>query len=246
MERSSVDESESFQSSAPDASGHTPRSEANEGDSASNSNDQIPWLFRHTEIVAAILLAIATVATAWCAYQSSRWNGEQATSFAEAATIRSESNREFNLAIQLQIIDTELFSLWEQAHRAGDDALVEYYEESLMRPELLQHLDGWVPSVSDPGEGDAAHPLVSEAYLEELVDDSQRLQRESTERSHAAKQANQTSDDYVLATVIFASVLFFAGIASKFSSWRIQGGLIVLGFVMFVSGAVWIASLPVL
>ena len=223
----------------------SPRSGSNEGDRASTSKDEIPRLFRHTEIIAAILLSIATVATAWCAYQSSRWNGEQSTLFAEASSVRSESDREFNLAIQLQIIDTEMFSLWKQAHRDGDDELIEYYEASLMRPELLQHLGDWVPSVSEPAEADAAHPLISEAYLEGLVADSERLHTEATERSQEAKQANQTSDDYVLATVIFASVLFFAGIASKFSSWRVQGGLVALGFLMLLSGAAWIVNLPV-
>ena len=33
-------------------------------------------------VVAAALLALATVATAWSGYQASRWNGEQAKAFA--------------------------------------------------------------------------------------------------------------------------------------------------------------------
>ena len=32
---------------------------------------------RRVEVFSTILLAVAAVATAWCSYQASRWNGEQ-------------------------------------------------------------------------------------------------------------------------------------------------------------------------
>ncbi len=245
MEQYPVDDSDSIQSSASDQSDPPSHPRSDTPERSSERRNWIQWAFRHTEIAAAILLSIATVATAWCAYQSSRWNGVQATSFAEAATDRSESNREFNLAMQLQSIDIELVTLWFEAERAGDDERLDFYETSLMRPELLQHLDEWVPDISEPDEAESAHPLVSDAYMDRLVEDSQRLQEEATAKFQQAKEANQTSDDYVLATVVFASVLFFAGIASKFRSERIRAGLIVLGFLMLIAGAVWIGNLPV-
>ena len=42
------------------------------------------------ELVATVLLAVATVATAWSGYQSTRWNGEQAKA-AAARTLRIDS-----------------------------------------------------------------------------------------------------------------------------------------------------------
>ncbi len=234
MERNTMKDSESSQSPASDTSGD-----------ASSSHDVITRTLRHTEIIAAILLSIATVATAWSAYQSSRWSGVQALSFAEASTIRSESNREFNLAIQLQIIDTELVTQWTIAHHEGDHELIDFYESSLIRPALLDHLDEWTPSATEQDALSTAHPLASDAYMEELLADSDRLEAESTSRTQEAKVANQTSDNYVLSTVIFASVMFFAGIASKFSSRRIRGGLVFIGFLMLVTGGLWIGNLPV-
>lgn len=47
----------------------------------------------HTEIAAAILLSIATVLTAWCAYQATRWSGVQSIRYAEASAARVESTR---------------------------------------------------------------------------------------------------------------------------------------------------------
>jgi hypothetical protein len=43
------------------------------------------------DLVAAVLLALATVATAWSGYQASRWNGEQAKAFSRASALRIES-----------------------------------------------------------------------------------------------------------------------------------------------------------
>ena len=45
------------------------------------------------EVVATILLAFATVATAWSGYQASRWNGEQALAFSRASALRIESSK---------------------------------------------------------------------------------------------------------------------------------------------------------
>lgn len=205
-------------------------------------------ILRHTEVYAAILLAIATVGTAWCAYQATRWNGVQSTAFAEASTDRSESNREFNLAIQLQTIDIELATLWLEAHRDDEAERKEFYENSLIRPELMQHLEEWI--ASEPGEPGsdtdaASHPLASDEYMQDLVADSERLRADAEEKFQQAKEANQTGDDYVLATVIFASVLFFAGIASKFSSVNVQGGLVALALLMLVLGGAHLGSLPI-
>ena len=45
------------------------------------------------ELVATVLLALATVATAWSGYQASRWNGEQAKAFSRANAPRIESSK---------------------------------------------------------------------------------------------------------------------------------------------------------
>ena len=50
------------------------------------------------ELVATVLLALATVATAWSGYQASRWNGEQAKAAARASAARIESVKAEGLA----------------------------------------------------------------------------------------------------------------------------------------------------
>ena len=50
------------------------------------------------EIGSAVLLALATVATAWSGYQASRWNGEQAKAFSKANAARIEATGASDLA----------------------------------------------------------------------------------------------------------------------------------------------------
>ena len=57
------------------------------------------------EVVATIVLAIATLATAWSGYQAARWGGVQSTSYSQAAALRTESVRTSNQAGQLAQID---------------------------------------------------------------------------------------------------------------------------------------------
>ena len=45
------------------------------------------------EVIATVILALATLATAWSGYQSARWGGEQSTKFSQAGALRTESTR---------------------------------------------------------------------------------------------------------------------------------------------------------
>lgn len=58
------------------------------------------------------------------------------------------------------------------------------------------------------------------------------------------REANRIGDNFVLAAVLFASVLFFSGLAGTFDSSLAQAMLLVLGGLMLVGGAIVVLSLP--
>ena len=60
------------------------------------------------DIIFAILLLIATLSTAFCVYQATRWNGVQAVDFGDASKFRTESVRASTAANTLVIIDVQL------------------------------------------------------------------------------------------------------------------------------------------
>ncbi len=89
------------------------------------------------ELVATLLLALATVATAWSGYQSTRWNGEQAKAAARANALRIESAKEAGLANTQTGIDVATFTQWVERLRTGGDRA---------RGLLLQALPAGVPT----------------------------------------------------------------------------------------------------
>src|SRR5688500_460447 len=75
------------------------------------------------EMLAAVLLAVATVATAWSGYQSTRWNGEQAKAGARANALRIDSAKAAGLANSQTQVDVATFTQWVDAYAHEDDRL---------------------------------------------------------------------------------------------------------------------------
>ncbi|TDI57484.1 MAG: hypothetical protein E2O96_00185, partial [Acidobacteria bacterium] len=70
------------------------------------------------ELIATILMALAAIFTAWAAFQSAKWSGEQATSFSRAGAARTESTRFDTRAGQQAGIDVAIFTSWLDAINA--------------------------------------------------------------------------------------------------------------------------------
>jgi hypothetical protein len=58
-----------------------------------------------------------------------------------------------------------------------------------------------------------------------------------------AEKANQKANDYVLAVVLFASCLFFAGISTKVHALGQREALLVIGWTIWLGTAIWLATL---
>ena len=74
---------------------------------------------------------------------------------------------------------------------------------------------------------------------------AKQLEATSELRLAAAGRANQNADDYLLAVVLFASALFFAGISTKVPSPRQREVLLGLGGLIFLAAVIWVATIPV-
>jgi hypothetical protein len=79
------------------------------------------------ELAATVLLAIATVATAWSGYQSTRWNGEQAKAAARANALRIESAKAAGTANSQTEIDVATFTQWVNAYAQKQTELADFY-----------------------------------------------------------------------------------------------------------------------
>jgi len=199
---------------------------------------------RRLEIISAILLSLATVASAWCAYQSARWNGVQALSFSAANSARTESVRMSNAALQLTSIDVTTFVQFASAYSEDNQFLMEFLYERF-RPELKTAVDAWIATKPLQNPDAPSTPFAMAEYKSSAQDESDRLLGVAEQKLGEAQQANQTSDNYVLLTVMFASVLFFGGISSKFEVFKVRAALIALAILVFTIGLIILATYPI-
>lgn len=216
---------------------------------------------RRVELAATVLLALATVVTAWSAFQSTKWSGVQANSYAAAGAARAESTRASTEAGQLMTMDVTAFSSWIDAvaseQRAGKDSGLgddgtydpvdgtqSEFLYTRFRPEMVPAFDAWLST--DPLHDDDAPrtPFLMPQYeldAQARADDS--LQ-EAEDLSATARQANQNGDNYVLTSILFASVALFAALSTKLVHGTARRGLLGVAAVLFVISTVVVLAFP--
>src|SRR6266700_3098805 len=74
---------------------------------------------RWLDIGSAIVLALATMASAWCGYQSARWSGVQTFRLAVIRTTGREAASQSIKAFGLRRLDASMFINYVEARRRG-------------------------------------------------------------------------------------------------------------------------------
>ncbi len=208
------------------------------------SEQEDPRIDRWIEFLSAALLALAVIGTAWCGYQAARWRGKQAESFIEALAAQQNSIQQANQAVLVQSLHVDLFVEWasavSQENQQMEDFLIKRFP-----PELKGAMDAWLTLEPETNPNAPPSPFAMPEYILEQSEESEKLSITADEFFKQATQANLTSDNYVLLTVIFASVLFFGGISGKFRTRVIDLTMLILAFVLFTVGVVVMLGYPV-
>ena len=195
------------------------------------------------ETLATMVLAVAAVATAWSAYQSSRWNGIMATEFNEAGALRAESVRASTAAGQRQVVDVTLVADWLYATISGDDAVARELR-ARMPPELDVAMTAWLGDWQTEQPLPEGHPFSEGRYQAPGVAEAQELERRAEATFKQGRDANQRSDNYVLTGVLFALTLFFAAMTGKFGTVNHARGMVTASVCLMVIGVVLLIIQP--
>jgi hypothetical protein len=197
---------------------------------------------RRLELIATVLLALAAVATAWAAYQSRQWTGEQSGGYSRATTARLNVNRESGLANRQVQIDVAAFGAWLNARAQHDTELADFYRQRF-RPEFQPAFDAWL--ATDPFTNAKAPetPFAMPQYKLAAQAKADALETTAAAASQDAKDANQNANNAMLAVVLFSVALFFAGISAKLENGRAV--LLGIGCAVFLGGLIWVATLPI-
>ncbi len=212
--------------------------------SADGAADRSARHDRRIELLVTILLAIATVATAWSSYQSARWSGVQTINFSRANAARVESTAQSTLAGQQTQLDVATFIAWTGAYAANDTTLSDFYFKRF-RAEFKPAVDAWAATRPLKNPAAPLTPFAMPQYRLAAQGKAQALTRTAEAATAEAKVDNQRSDNYVLAVVLFASALFFAGISTKLDAMRSRVTIVALGYTLFFGTLIWLATFPV-
>jgi hypothetical protein len=197
---------------------------------------------RRVETWAAILMAITTILTAWSAFQSAKWSGAMSIEFSKANTDRNLASREAASSGQLGIVQVGLFEEWLLAKANGEDTLADYLESQF--PESFRPaFDSWL-ALASPGEVPSDSPFDQPNYELPNQQEVDRLDLQAEGHFRQALANNQRGDNYTLLTVLFASVLFFAGISGRFESHWATNFLLGMAGVTFLVGVVFVFVFP--
>ncbi len=196
------------------------------------------------DFLSAVLLSAAVVASALSAWQASLWSGEQATLFAEASTARLQSNREMAIALTRLGYDAGTFVDAAIAVTVDNQEALDLFRERLFRDQFNVLVDEWLEldPLNNPDAPKTPFELdgVTDSYFAESI----RSDEIANDKFNVGKEANRNNDNWVLATVMFAGVLFFAGISTKFKSARIRALSVAFATFVLVAGGVWLVSMP--
>jgi hypothetical protein len=196
------------------------------------------------ELVATLLLAIATVATAWSGYQSTRWNGEQAKAGGRSNALRIESAKAAGLANAQTQIDVATFTQWVDAYSLKREQLADFYFKRF-RAEFKPAVSAWIATRPLKNPDAPPTPFAMPQYKLQARAAAARLEAQAEVFAGKVRQDIQRASNYVLGVVLFASALFFAGISTKLTAPRLRVAMLALGCTVFLLTAVWIATSPV-
>ena len=200
------------------------------------------------ELCESIVLSVAVVATAWSAYQAALWNGIESFRLAAAAAA-SRAAMEKHLFTEQQFTLDAMQVLHVADHfLEGKSNIVDFYVKRI-RPELRDAVEAWIALKPLENSNTPAHPLVMPEYTQRVLEPGRaevhKLEADAEDQLRVAQVAKQTSNRYVLFTVLLASVLFFTGISAKFDPGRTRSILLVLAAIVLLAVVGLLITTPV-
>jgi hypothetical protein len=187
---------------------------------------------------------VAAVATSWSSYQATRWNGEQARAAGRTTAIRIDAARSASLAQTQTQVDVATFIAWTDADRSGEPQLAAFYRDRF-RPEFEPAFAAWMATEPFENADAPPTPFAMPEYRVAAREEAEQLDAEAAVSSVLVSTNIQRSSNYVLSAVLYAVVLFFAGMSTRLRSRRLRWVMTAVGCLVLVATLVWVATFPV-
>jgi hypothetical protein len=199
------------------------------------------------ERIAAVLLSVAGLSTAWASFQAAQWSGEQVSRYSEANAHLTVAAQLDLQAGQIAAFDTILFAAWVAATDAGRPDRARFLE-TRFSDQFAAAFDTWRQQFAEtaperlPTAGRDQSKMPRPLYAETREAHARR--RAASAAFAAGDDANRAGNRFVASTVLLSTVLFLGGISQILK--RVRPRLAVLGLASLIGlGALtWLTTLP--
>jgi hypothetical protein len=195
------------------------------------------------EILEAAVLALVAVSTAWCGYQTARWDGRQAELYGLSAKQRVLGNQASTRGGQERLYDTSTFSFWLQAKASGESGAAQVFEHRF-RPEYKPAFEAW--QRTDPFNNPEAPPgpIFMPEYHNASAARASVLEERASATFERGTKARATGEKYLRNTILLATVLFLTALAQRFKVYSVRVGLVAVSGSLLALALYFVATYP--
>jgi hypothetical protein len=194
-------------------------------------------------VLAAVVLAIVAVATAWSGYQAALWTGHQAELYGVASKLRVEAEGATTVANEERLYNASTVVEWIKAKAGGEDKLAAIFERRIL-PEFRAAFEAWKKTDPLHNPEAPAGPFFMSEYRSAKTDEAARLNQQATETFEKGNLARKHADDYVQVTVALATVLLLVAISQRFKLHPVRAGLAITATLLLCLPLFRLLTLP--
>ena len=195
------------------------------------------------EPIVALLMALTTVGTAWCSYQSAAWTRQSNRLLNEFNALERRAGLLTIQGMQQATIHTAMFMELLAAQQAGNEKLVNFYAQRFP-PDVHKAYDAWLAQKPFENPNADPHPFVPKLYEVRGTREAAEANAKAASSLQEARSAGNVSGQYLANTVLFATVLFFASASGKFEQQRVRSLAFIFAVAVFLFALVRTAMLP--
>jgi hypothetical protein len=188
-------------------------------------------------------MALATLSTAWCSYQSAAFTRKSNRLMNEFNALERKAGLVSIQGIQQATIHTTMFMQMLAAQQSGNEKLANFYVERLP-PDVRKAYDAWLAQKPFENPNADPHPFVPKLYEVPGTRDAAEANSKAANSLKEARNAGNVSGQYLANTVLFATVLFFASASGKFEQRRVRILAFVFAVAVFAFAVMRTAMLP--
>src|SRR5881397_3794436 len=212
-------------------------------DLAGSSNREPQEKKKWVEPVTALLMALATLSTAWCSYQSAAWTRQSNRLMNEFNSLERRAGLLSLRGMQQATIHTALFMEVLAAKQAGNEQLANFYVERFP-PDLRKAYDAWLAQKPFENPNADPHPFVPNLYQIRGTREAAEATAKAATSLQASRNASSVSGQYLANTVLFATVLFFASASGRFDQRRVRVVAFAFAVAVFAFAVIRTLMLP--